>query len=64
MIEKYEFPGYSVGVGSKGCVTFSPEKITDYVYEVHSEGTRTVILTMTGTTNTLFCVDETGRLEN
>ena len=30
MIEKYEFPGYSVGVGSKGCVTFSPEKITDY----------------------------------
>ena len=30
VIEKYEFPGYSVGVGSKGCVTFSPEKITDY----------------------------------
>ena len=30
VIEKYSFPGYSVGVGSKGCVTFSPEKITDY----------------------------------
>ena len=30
VIEKYSFPGYSVGVGSKGCVTFSPERITDY----------------------------------
>ena len=30
MIEKYSFPGYSVGVGAKGCVTFSPETIVDY----------------------------------
>ena len=30
VIEKYAFPGYAVGVGSKGCVTFSPEKIIDY----------------------------------
>ncbi len=30
VIEKYSFPGYSVGVGSKGCVTFSPEPIVDY----------------------------------
>ena len=30
VIEKYSFPGYSVGIGSKGCVTFSPEPITDY----------------------------------
>ena len=30
MIDKYSFPGYSVGVGSKGCVTFSPERIVDY----------------------------------
>jgi glutamate-1-semialdehyde 2,1-aminomutase len=30
VIAKYSFPGYSVGVGSKGCVTFSPEKIVDY----------------------------------
>ncbi|MFL5933012.1 MAG: aspartate aminotransferase family protein [Gaiellaceae bacterium] len=30
VISKYSFPGYSVGVGSKGCVTFSPENITDY----------------------------------
>jgi glutamate-1-semialdehyde 2,1-aminomutase len=30
VVEKYSFPGYSVGVGSKGCVTFSPERIVDY----------------------------------
>jgi glutamate-1-semialdehyde 2,1-aminomutase len=30
VIAKYSFPGYSVGVGSKGCVTFSPERIVDY----------------------------------
>jgi glutamate-1-semialdehyde 2,1-aminomutase len=30
VIEKYELPGYAVGVGSKGCVTFSPVKIVDY----------------------------------
>jgi glutamate-1-semialdehyde 2,1-aminomutase len=30
VIEKYNLPGYAVGVGSKGCVTFSPTKIIDY----------------------------------
>ena len=30
MIEKYNLPGYAVGVGSKGCVTFSPKKVVDY----------------------------------
>jgi glutamate-1-semialdehyde 2,1-aminomutase len=30
VIDKYELPGYAVGIGSKGCVTFSPVKITDY----------------------------------
>jgi glutamate-1-semialdehyde 2,1-aminomutase len=30
VIEKYGLPGYAVGVGSKGCVTFSPKKIVDY----------------------------------
>ncbi len=30
VIEKYDLPGYAVGVGSKGCVTFSPAKIVDY----------------------------------
>ncbi len=30
VIRKHNLPGYSVGVGSKGCVTFSTAPITDY----------------------------------
>ena len=30
VIETYSLPGYAVGVGGKGCVTFSPEKVIDY----------------------------------
>jgi glutamate-1-semialdehyde 2,1-aminomutase len=30
VISKYNLPGYGVGVGSKGCVTFSPSRIVDY----------------------------------
>jgi glutamate-1-semialdehyde 2,1-aminomutase len=30
ILEKYNLPGYTVGISSKGCVTFSPTKITDY----------------------------------
>jgi len=30
VIDRYGLPGYSVGVGAKGCVTFSPEPIVDY----------------------------------
>src|SRR3954468_15370915 len=30
VIRKHNLPGYSVGVGSKGCVTFSPTKVIDY----------------------------------
>ena len=30
VIRKHNLPGYAVGVGSKGCVTFSPTKIVDY----------------------------------
>ncbi len=30
VIRKHSLPGYAVGVGSKGCVTFSPAKIVDY----------------------------------
>ncbi len=30
VIRKHNLPGYSVGVGSKGCVTFSPSKVIDY----------------------------------
>ncbi len=27
---KYDFPGYTVGISSKGCVNFASQKITDY----------------------------------
>jgi glutamate-1-semialdehyde 2,1-aminomutase len=30
VITRHHLPGYAVGVGSKGCVTFSPVKIVDY----------------------------------
>src|SRR5215475_234956 len=30
VIRKHNLPGYAVGIGSKGCVTFSPTKIIDY----------------------------------
>ncbi|GAA3823304.1 aspartate aminotransferase family protein [Cellulomonas soli] len=30
VIEEFGLPGYAVGVASKGCVTFAPEKIVDY----------------------------------
>jgi glutamate-1-semialdehyde 2,1-aminomutase len=30
VLAEYGLPGYSVGVGSKGCVTFATEKIVDY----------------------------------
>jgi glutamate-1-semialdehyde 2,1-aminomutase len=30
VIERHQLPGYAVGVGSKGCVTFSPSRIVDY----------------------------------
>jgi glutamate-1-semialdehyde 2,1-aminomutase len=30
VIERYNLPGYAIGVASKGCVTFSPVKIVDY----------------------------------
>jgi glutamate-1-semialdehyde 2,1-aminomutase len=30
VIERYRLPGYAVGVGAKGCVTFSPVPIVDY----------------------------------
>jgi glutamate-1-semialdehyde 2,1-aminomutase len=30
VIARHRLPGYAVGVGSKGCVTFSPTRIVDY----------------------------------
>lgn len=30
VVDKYDLPGYAVGIGSKGCVTFSTKKVVDY----------------------------------
>jgi glutamate-1-semialdehyde 2,1-aminomutase len=30
VIDRYNLPGYAIGVAAKGCVTFSPTKIVDY----------------------------------
>jgi len=30
VIERYQLPGYAIGIGAKGCVTFSPTRIVDY----------------------------------
>src|SRR4051795_1307725 len=39
VIAKYNLPGYAVGVGSKGCVTFSPTKIVDYeTFKANQDG--------------------------
>ena len=31
VIRRHNLPGYSVGISSKGCVTFSPTKVVDYL---------------------------------
>jgi glutamate-1-semialdehyde 2,1-aminomutase len=39
VIELYGLPGYCVGVGAKGCVTFSPERVVDYeTYKANQDG--------------------------
>jgi glutamate-1-semialdehyde 2,1-aminomutase len=30
VVERYGLPGYALGIGAKGCVTFSPTKVVDY----------------------------------
>jgi glutamate-1-semialdehyde 2,1-aminomutase len=30
VIDRYNLPGYAIGVAAKGCVTFSPVKVVDY----------------------------------
>jgi glutamate-1-semialdehyde 2,1-aminomutase len=30
VVDRYRLPAYSVGIGAKGCVTFSPTRIVDY----------------------------------
>jgi glutamate-1-semialdehyde 2,1-aminomutase len=39
VIDRYRLPGYAVGIGAKGCVTFSPTRIVDYeTYKSHQDG--------------------------
>lgn len=39
VVDKYNLPGYAVGVASKGCVTFSPTKVVDYeTFKEHQDG--------------------------
>ena len=39
VLERYNLPGYTVGIGSKGVVTFSPEKIVDYAtFKANQDG--------------------------
>jgi len=39
IVDRYNLPGYAVGVASKGCVTFAPEKIVDYEsFKQHQDG--------------------------
>jgi glutamate-1-semialdehyde 2,1-aminomutase len=39
VLEQYNLPGYTVGISSKGCVTFSPVKITDYAsFQANHDG--------------------------
>jgi glutamate-1-semialdehyde 2,1-aminomutase len=38
VIERHGLPGYAVGVGAKGCVTFAPERIVGYeTYKTHQD---------------------------
>jgi glutamate-1-semialdehyde 2,1-aminomutase len=38
VVAEFDLPGYTVGVGAKGCVTFSPAKVTDYgVFKQHQD---------------------------
>jgi glutamate-1-semialdehyde 2,1-aminomutase len=39
VLERYGLPGYAVGMGSKGCVTFAPERVVDYEsFKAHQDG--------------------------
>jgi glutamate-1-semialdehyde 2,1-aminomutase len=38
VIEEYELPGYAIGIGAKGCVTFATERIVDYAtFKAHQD---------------------------
>jgi glutamate-1-semialdehyde 2,1-aminomutase len=38
VIERYGLPGYAIGIGAKGCVTFATERIVDYeTFKAHQD---------------------------
>ena len=38
VVDEFELPGYAVGIGSKGCVTFAPVKVVDYeTFKAHQD---------------------------
>src|SRR5260221_706792 len=38
VVERYRLPGYAVGIGAKGCVTFSPVRVVDYeTFKAHQD---------------------------
>jgi len=44
VIERHRLPGYAVGVGSKGCVTFSTERVLDYEsFKANQDGAVTAL---------------------
>ncbi len=39
VVDDHRLPGYAVGIGAKGCVTFSPVKVVDYeTFKAHQDG--------------------------
>ena len=39
VVERYRLPGYAVGIGAKGCVTFSPVRVVDYeTFKANQDG--------------------------
>jgi glutamate-1-semialdehyde 2,1-aminomutase len=38
VVDRYDLPGYAVGIGAKGCVTFAPERVVDYeTFKAHAD---------------------------
>ena len=39
VVDRYDLPGYALGIGSKGCVTFGTGKVVDYAsYKANQDG--------------------------
>jgi glutamate-1-semialdehyde 2,1-aminomutase len=38
VVDTYRLPGYAIGIGAKGCVTFSPVRVVDYeTFKAHQD---------------------------